>query len=248
VSLLFLQAVSWFVRSPARLGTIALATALLVLLATPVAWSAASGPSIPLALSAYFSGSAGSLFPVFPWAAYVFFEAAAGSWFAARSAVQPTVPRGRTALAVGSGMIAAGLLFHALPWSPFGAVDFWTVSPNLFLLKAGVVLVGVAAAIRLTNSRTRLPGVVTALSRQSLLVYVVHLLVLYHPEFGGTFFQNEALQFGPAPAAAAALALMGAMLLLAWAADQRRRHLTRIHGWARAHVPAASPSELAQPF
>ncbi len=49
-------------------------------------------------------------------------------------------------------MILAGVLLHQLPWAPFGDVYFWTISPNLFLVKAGSVLVGVAGAIRLTRA------------------------------------------------------------------------------------------------
>jgi uncharacterized membrane protein len=248
VTLLVLQGATGLVRSRGGLGVAALAAAASIVVATPVVWTAASPASVPAALGAYLSGSAGSLFPFFPWAAYVFFGAAAGAWYATRGAVQPAAPRGRTALAAGIAMMAAGALLHAVPLSPYGSVEFWTVSPNLFLVKAGAMLTGLAAVIRITGGRSRLPGVVTALSRQSLLVYVAHLMVLYHPDFGATTVQSAALGLGPGATAVAALILMGAMSLLAWATHERRRYLSGVLAWARAQAEAASSAEPVRPF
>jgi hypothetical protein len=139
-------------------------------------------------------------------------------------------------------MIAAAALIHAIPFSPYGAVEFWTVSPNLFLVKGGAMLIGLSAVIRITAGRSRLPCVVTALSRQALLVYVVHLMVLYHPDFGAATVQRAALRLGPVETAAAALVLMAAMSLLGWLAHQRRRYLADMLAWARAHARAAATS------
>jgi uncharacterized membrane protein len=256
VSLLFLQAAVWMVRSRGGLGTVALVAAVLIVLVTPFAWKAASTPSIPLAVTAYLSGTAGSLFPLFPWGAYVFFGAAAGSWYQEKVTLSfsPSVTEkesvtfsAKRVLAYGVGMIAAGALIHAIPFSPYGNVEFWTVSPNLFLVKGGAVLIGLSAVIRITAGRSRLPGVVTALSRQSLLVYVVHLMVLYHPDFGAAAVQRAALQLGPGATAAAALVLMAAMSLLAWLAHQRRRYLSEMLAWAHAHARAAAATSSAEP-
>ena len=105
---------------------------------------------------------------------------------------------------------------HAVAWTPYGAIDFWTVSPNLFLVKTGAVLIGLAAVIWVTRARTRLPGVLTALSRESLLVYVAHLALLYRPIFGIAVFRAVGPRLGPWPVAASAVLLMGAMSALAW--------------------------------
>ncbi len=239
VSLLFLQAVAWLVNSPRRLGTVATVAAVVVVLVTPVAWDAGSASSIPLAASAYLTGTDGSLFPLFPWSAYVFFGAAAGSWYQERESVTFSAAK---VLAVAIGMTAAAALIHAVPFSPYGAVEFWTVSPNLFLVKGGAMLIGLSAVIRITAGRSRLPRVVTALSRQALLVYVVHLMVLYHPDFGAATVQRAALRLGPVETAAAALVLMAAMSLLGWLAHQRRRYLADMLAWARAHAHAAATS------
>jgi uncharacterized membrane protein len=245
VGLLFLQGVTWFVRSPGGLGRVALAAGVLILLVTPLAWSAGSAAPVPLAVTAYFSGTGGSLFPLFPWAAYVLFGAAVGSRYATRRAPESTLPRAGTVLAAGVGMLAAAAVIHAVPFSPYGAVEFWTVSPNLFLVKAGAMLVALSAVIRATSSRSRLPGVFTALSRQSLLVYVVHLMVLYHPDFGAAAVQRAALQLGPTASVGAALILMVAMSSLAWVAHQRRRYVSGTLAWARAHTAAGPAAESA---
>ena len=48
-------------------------------------------------------------------------------------------------------MVAVGVLAHQAPLSPYGNAEFWLVSPNLFLVKAGSVLVMLAGAIGLTR-------------------------------------------------------------------------------------------------
>jgi len=244
MSLLFLQAATWLVRSRRGLGTVAAVAAVLVVLVTPVSWDAGSASSIPLAVAAYLSGTAGSLFPLFPWSAYVFFGAAAGSWYQEKERVTFSAAR---VLTVGIGMIAAAALIHAVPFSPYGAVEFWTVSPNLFLVKGGATLIVLSAVIRITAGRSRLPRVVTALSRQALLVYVVHLMVLYHPDFGAATVQRAALRLGPVETAAAALCLIAAMSLLAWLAHERRRYLAEMVEWARAQAAVVSSAEPVRP-
>jgi uncharacterized membrane protein len=239
VTLAALQAGVWLVRSRRRLAAWALAAAGLIVLATPVAWTLTRVVTLPVYASAYLTGATGSLFPLFPWAGYVFLGAALGLWYGESDSVRHGVESRWGPLAAGIALVGAGVWLHRLPWSPYGDVDFWTVSPNLFLVKCGAVLIGLAAAIRLTTGRTRLPGVVTALSRESLLVYVAHLVLLYRPVFGVSVAQGVGPRLGPGPAAIAATVLMGAMALLACAASRSRRRVAKVPGWVSAGVAAA---------
>jgi hypothetical protein len=238
VTLAALQAGLWLVRSRRALAWCALAAAGLTVLATPMAWGASRAMALPVPVSAYLTGATGSLFPLFPWGAYVFLGAALGLWYEESDTVRQGVKSGWGVLAAGTALLGSGLLLQRLPWSPFGHADFWTVSPNLFLVKSGAVLVALAAVARLAARRTRLPGVVTALSRESLLVYVAHLVLLYRPVFGVSVAQGIGPTLGPGPVAIAAVVLMGVMTLLAWAASHRRSEV-KLSGWVPAGVAAA---------
>ena len=225
-------------RSRGRLAVATLVAAAGVALATPVVWATNWAPVLPVMVAPYLTGVTGSLFPLFPWAAYVFLGAALGLWYADSAAVQRAVQRGRAFLVAGTGLVAAGVLMHAIAWTPYGAIDFWTVSPNLFLVKAGAVLIGVSLMVRITAARTRLPGVVTALSRESLLVYVVHLVVLYRPVFGIAVAQAVGPRLGPGPVAVSAALLMGTMAALAWGWHRSKRHLADVAEWLPAGLAA----------
>jgi uncharacterized membrane protein len=239
VTLATLQAGVWLVRSRRGLARGALAAACLIVLATPVVWAANRAVTVPVSVSAYLTGATGSIFPLFPWAAYVLLGAAFGLWYRESDTVRREIESGWGVLAAGVALIGSGVLLHRLPWSPYGHVGFWTVSPNLFLVKSGAALVGLAAVIRFTVGRTRLPGAVAALSRESLLVYVAHLVLLYRPVFGVSVAQDVGSRLGPGPVAVAAVVLMGVMTLLAWTASQSKRRVVKVSAWVPAGVAAA---------
>jgi hypothetical protein len=190
------------------------------------------------AVASSLTGATGSLFPLFPWAAYVFLGASLGLWYADFDPVRRAVEGGGAVLVAGIGLVTVGVLMHAVAWTPYGAIDFWTVSPTLFLEKTGAVLIGLPVVIRITGARTRLPGVLTAPSRESLLVYVAHLALLYRPTFGIAVVRAVGPRLGPWPVAASAVLLMGAMSALAWGWYQSGRYVAEVPDWLRAGVTA----------
>ena len=64
--------------------------------------------------------------------------------------------------------------------SPFGSTDFWTTSPNQFLLRSGLVLLLAGAIARASaGGHQRLPFVAQAITRESLTIYAAHLALVY---------------------------------------------------------------------
>lgn len=234
VTLTALQVAVWLTGSPrafmAWASGAAAATVLVTPLISPAAWAA----SAPIFLRAYLTAATGSLFPALPWAAYVFFGAALGAWYT-RPAPGPAAGDCATAfLLAGLGMVAGGTLLHALPWSPYGAVEFWAVSPNLFLAKAGSVLIALAAAIRAVRGVRALPRVITALSRESLLVYLAHVVLLYGSAWTVGLAQSVGPRLDSGPVLAWVVGLLAAMSLLAWTWYECKRHLSSVAFLVRA--------------
>jgi len=216
VTLTLLQFATWLARTRDRLMSWALGAAVVVILIAPVAWSATATDQVPLFLRAYFTYKTGSLFPALPWAAYVFLGAALGLWYVRQQPVSPRAASGTAFLWLGAAMIASGALLHQVPWEPYGEIYFWSISPNLFLVKAGSVLVLVAGAIRLSRRLTRLPRVVTALSRESLLVYLGHVMLLYGSVWTVGLAQSLGPRHGPLTTLAWIAALLTLVSLAAW--------------------------------
>jgi uncharacterized membrane protein len=157
--------------------------AAVILALTPAMWHGRLSDGLPLALGAYLDRNvAPSEFPVFPFAAFVFAGAAAG----AALGRQDPDRRRRRGLVLGLGLVCLGI---ALSLILRGRMDFWSVSPGYGLLRLGglvllLLLVEQAASRRLLGT---VP--LALLGHETLLVYVLHLMLL----FGGVLWDPPLL-------------------------------------------------------
>jgi uncharacterized membrane protein len=182
--------------------------AAVVIAASPLAWRPGATSELPLPLAAYVSPlRAPSQFPLFPFAAFVL----AGTLAGAQLGRQDAEVRRRRTLAWGGALAALGLAL-ALPLA--GVVDFWGPSPAYVLLRLGGLLLLLRVVEQATARASRLVRPLALLGHETLLVYVLHLLLL----FGGVLGAGPLLPwagrlgFG---GAAVVLALMLPVLLLA---------------------------------
>jgi hypothetical protein len=153
-------------------------------------WKVRASQGTLYPLGAWFDGYAGSLFPFFPWA--VFFLLGVMVSFTVVSVLESGGSETRAAawLCAG-GLLASGLAYgaflggHVLEnW--YGPHELWQTSPLYVVFRAGVVLSGLGALWlfepglqRLWRSGRRVASLLSALSQESLVAYVTHLLVLY---------------------------------------------------------------------
>jgi len=182
-----------------------------VLAATPAVWASDLSRRLPLALGAYVDSQvAPSAFPVFPYSAFVL----AGTVAGAALGRQDARTRARRAALWGGGLLAAGTI---LSLALRGRVDFWGPSPGYALLRLGglaLLLLGVEAVAR----RGGKPVAALALiGHETLLVYVLHLQLLYGGVLWPALLPRWSGQLGFAGAAAVLLPMVLALLLAAWA-------------------------------
>ncbi len=238
VTLLTLQALAWLFRSTRRFGTAALAAASAIVLLTPVVWSVAWKPLLPVFFASYLTTATGSLFPLFPWGAYILSGAALGTWWVSHP---DAAARGASRFVLaGTGLMAAATVFRLSPLAPYGHTEFWTVSPNLFLGKTGAVLVLLAGAIVLTRRLDRLPRMLTVLSRESLMIYFVHLCLLFGSVWHEGLFQIIGPTLGLSATVGWVTAMLATMSTLAWAWSECKRRSPPLSALIRASVAAAA--------
>jgi fucose 4-O-acetylase-like acetyltransferase len=142
-------------------------------------WSIRWDAHVPAVIAAYLSSSSGSLFPLFPWLAYGAFGAALSAWFVMYDSASPGRRACRTLLPAGLTLSCMALLFRALEWEPIGSATLGAARVSQFLLQAGLVCLLLTLVAVLFASVPRRAGFVQALSRHSLLVYVVHICAIY---------------------------------------------------------------------
>jgi acyltransferase len=192
--------------------TLVLAAALAA--ATPWFWGVDWEGRLPLWLAAYLTPSAGSQFPVLPWAAFVLIGAGLGQIYSRWGAADLVRYANLVLLAPGAVMIAVYLAVSSLPFSLFGD------GPNSFiptqvLVRTGASLVILGAVAHASRRITRLPHVFAAVAQETLLIYFIHLCIVYGSVWNRGLAQIFGMSLTPRSAAITVVMLVAAMAGLA---------------------------------
>ena len=188
----------------------AAALAAIVLVAGPGVWASGVARGLPAPLGAYLDMSvAPSQFPIFPFASFVL----AGTVAGAALGRQDPVTRRRRGLRGGFGLIAVGLLMSSLLR---GVVDFWGVSPAYALIRIGALLL-ILLGVEALSRRTQAVRPLALLGHETLLVYVLHLLMLYGGVVGASPLARHFGTMGFAQATGVLLLMLPFVLAAAWA-------------------------------
>ena len=233
VSILLLHALIWF--SPGEVWFIrilSIVTASIVLLA-PWIWSIDFAPFLSPVIAPYLNQQQVSMFPMVPYTALLYAGVIAGHYYSLARLRQKEQKFFRLLLALAVGMIATALVCDRLPFSVYPAHDFWKTSPNFFLIRLGVVSIITAGFFLLRGLRGIPARQLVVLGQASLLVYVVHLILVYGSAANAGLAQviGKTLQFSEALAIAFGVLLL--MLLL-------------VHAWTYARTHHTLPLRLVQ--
>jgi uncharacterized membrane protein len=138
---------------------------------------------VPAFISGYFVPSYAG-FGFFPWASFLAFGMAVGSIIRIVSREDLGKVMGWT-LAAGVGLIVVARQLSDMPYSLYSKVDFWLDSPALTFIKLGVVLIILAVSYPwMTFALASRPSLFRQLGTTSLLVYWVHVELVYGRWFG----------------------------------------------------------------
>jgi uncharacterized membrane protein len=200
VTQLFVLALQWVAGR--RWVPVAAGLALSVLAVTPAVWASGVSRRVPLAVGAYLDSQAvPSAFPVFPYSAFVLAGTVAGAVLGR----QDERTRARRALRGGLGLLAAGT---AVSFVLRGRVDFWFTSPGYAMLRLGGLLLLLLGVERMARRGGRLVSALALMGHETLLVYVLHLQLLYGSALWPSLARPAAGRFGLIAADTVLLLLM----------------------------------------
>jgi hypothetical protein len=207
VTQLFVLGLQWVARR--HWTRWAAAIALLVIAATPFVWSSGVSARLPEALAPWLDVRTGSRFPLFPFSAFVLAGTLAGA------TIGRTEPGTRHRREVAWGL-SLGALGAALAWALAGRVDYWGASPAYAFVRLG----GLLLLLRLVEAAAQAcwPGVraLALLGHETLLVYVLHLHLLFGGAFGSSPLTPWHHQLGFAGAVGVLLLMLPVLLAAAW--------------------------------
>ena len=243
LTLLLLQALIWITRTPRSFATVCAWVAGLVVGLTPVVHGVDWTPWLPLWLASYMNHGTGSIFPLFPWAGFTLlgatFGVTAGPW-ATRDHLQPLA---RGLFLVGAALaIGAGLLGE-YGWFDYGVHDWWRASPLSFIQRLGSVLLLLSLVATIGHYVTRLTPPLQGLAEESLLVYAVHVAMLY----GSLWTVGLGQRLGPQPPGVV-LVWVAVMLLAMTALALVWNRIQRVHPRVAVACRVATLCALVYPL
>ena len=169
----------------------------------------------------------GSLFPLLPWSAFVLTGAGLGQIYSRWGAAH-LGGFARWVLLV-PGVVLLGLAFvsRVLPYPQFlGSPFAWP--PTEFAVRTGPCLIIMGAIALLSRRIQHLPRVFGAIAQESLLVYFVHLCIVYGSAWNNGLYRFYAASLGPVATLAAVVFVVVSMsgLALVWNNIKRTRPRT----------------------
>lgn len=189
-SMLILQILILITRTEQRFAIITLGMAVLMVIATPLVWSVDFGKTVSPLVAPYFNEQQPTLFPLFPFAAYLFLGVVVGHFFL----VAYRAHRERAyfeRLFIASVIVAVcGYLLMLFPVTVYPPHDFAKANPSWFLMRVGIIVTITSGFFFVRRIPQKAAFHLTVLGQSSLFVYVTHLLVVY-----GSAVNNGLAQF-----------------------------------------------------
>jgi uncharacterized membrane protein len=179
LSLLVIHGLIFVLRDRRLLAWATGLLAVIVALVTPWIWAHDFRDKLPLSVALFLNPHKISLFPIFPWICFVLVGSCACCLFL-KSVETGKIPRFMSGIfGLGLLMITGGLLLRNVPYSLPGLTNFYTTSPLYLSIRIGCILVFCVLLYRAENHLHWIPRPIQIAGQESLLVYGVHMWLIY---------------------------------------------------------------------
>lgn len=183
VGLILLLMLRIIIKSDKGFYLTILALDIFVLAFSPYAWNTDFAQFIPLGIANYFNRIHGSLFPLFPWLAFILTGALVGKLYVELKNKIGEEKFSRYLIYYGIGLFLGSVLLLNL-LLPDSIVEI-KPNPIFFLERLGVLLLLLGIFWFYINRFENYSSFILDVSRESLMVYWLHLKILYKKVFDG---------------------------------------------------------------
>ncbi len=203
IGLLALHGLVFFFKTEERFYGLVLAAILAVCLLTPLVWDVDFLNYLPPFAAQLCNSMHGSPFPLFPYVGFLFAGVIVSWEFTVAASRRREGVFMRQLLFLGAGLAAGGVAIDLVPVQIYPTYNFWFTSPSYFFIRLGSLMVMVSIFWYASRKVSRPGRVLTVFGKESLFVYVAHLLILsgsvvnveenLRTIYGGTFSVAEAI-------------------------------------------------------
>jgi uncharacterized membrane protein len=179
-------------------------------------------PDFPVWLRGYISVKYQSQFTLFPWAGFLLFGYLLGYGYMRMASTDSGGIMKRSALA-GILIVAGSLFINYIPINIYQGISFWN-SPQFVYLRLGLIILLGTLLWYIENkspcspkpSRSNAVSLVLLFGKESLLVYSVHLIIVYGHNFSWSFISLFGENLNYANCAGLFVPLTAGMYILAY--------------------------------
>lgn len=176
---------------------------------------------MPRFFASYFTKSYGSIFPLFPYLIYVLAGALLGDYLSKKDEqVYLTKKFSASLLSIGSIFVLFSFGFFNLEKSGSQEFSFWFFGNGLVFFRIGFVLILNSLMAFIVRKFDRIPWIVRETGKKTLLLYVVHVIILYGCAWMPGFYKFYAKSFTLVQTLIAAGLMLTAMLSLVYLLDK----------------------------
>ena len=183
--------------------------------AAPWIWAQDFTTRWPLFLAMYLNPHEISLFPLFPWISFILAGSCAAHLFLNAVEQRADARFMRRTLLIGAAAVACGWLARALPLFNAWNVGYYRTSPLYVLVRLGCVAIFCAGLYAMEKRLGWVPGPIRLAGQESLMVYALHLMLLFGVLRGKRVAPLLGLEAGYAVCFLMSAAIIVLMLLLA---------------------------------
>lgn len=213
------------VRKERRFILFTTITAALVVFISPIIWEM-NFDRLPIWLRPYLSPSYKSQFPLFPWSAFLLAGSLIGYVFmkARETGTEKSLVDRLSVLSI--CVIVVSIVAELLPVTLYPNHNFWKASPEFFFVRLGLVVLCSIMLWRYEQRPARIPSseikpehsVFALFGQESLLVYYVHLMIVYGEDQQWSFIRlfGPTLNYGECFGLFIALTLSMYLLAFVW--------------------------------
>ena len=236
-SFLGVQLLVMLIGSPRALTMVALTLAAIVPVATPFIWGIDWQRLLPMGLAAYLYQDTSSLFPLFPWVSYVLLGVGLGQIYAHWDNARLTAYTNLVLFLPGAVMMLIALGLMNLPFPPFGEGPYGFV-PSLVLVRAGACLVALGLMAHVSRQIGRLPHIVGAVAQETLIIYFVHVSLVYGSIWTPGLANTYGMSLTPVQTLLVVVLLVAAMAWLAFGWNRLKHARPQAARWVTVAVGA----------